>query len=154
MSSFILISAIVLLFRFIIYQGNATKKIAPLENNNSSFVIEEETKKLILKNSNDKIIIEILPEHVIYFESNDNYVIIHYRENDQAQKLMERISLKKIESQLKEFSSFLRVHKSFIVNQQFIQKVNGKSQSYRLKLNEVENEIPVSRSFDISEINR
>lgn len=150
-SSFILVAAIVLLFRFVIYHGQSLKSSV---NSNTSFTEETTVDKLQIFASNDKIILEVEPKDLIFVESNDNYVIIYYVENEIVQKIMERLSLKKIEEQLSSYSSFLRVHKSYIVNRASIEKVNGKSQAYRLKLYQVENEIPVSRTFNLTDLEK
>jgi len=111
----------------------------------------------LLKMSNDagKSIFEVQLNKVICYEANDNYVLTYFFDsNDTISKSMERISLKKIENEVDALSSdFCRVHKSFLVNKGFITDINGKSQSYKLKLKSFHKEVPVSRNFDINQLN-
>lgn len=94
---------------------------------------------------------KVLIDHVAYLEANDNYVVVHYFENNEAKTSMHRCSLKSVESQLNQLSSsFLRVHKSFIINPAFVDRIEGKSQAYRLIVKQTNSSIPVSRNYDIS----
>jgi hypothetical protein len=57
----------------------------------------------------------IKPEDLLYLESADNYVIIHYLENEKQVKYMIRNTLKRIESEFTN-SELVRCHRSYIVN--------------------------------------
>ncbi len=119
-----------------------------LENN----IEQKNEKSLSIKNENGKIILKTSVSSIICFESNDNYVITYYLGKDQSlKKSMDRLSLKNIEEILKvEAIAFERVHKSYIVNPDFVDSVSGRSQAYKLKVSTLNKEIPVSRSYDIS----
>ncbi len=109
----------------------------------ATFCLENETGKMLLK----------LPvNQLICFEANDNYVIIYYLDkNNSLKKLMERFSLKKMEEILfQENVKFERVHKSFLINPDFLVAISGKAQAYKLELQSIENLIPVSRSYSIN----
>lgn len=113
------------------------------ETAEAMFCLESETGKMLLK----------LPvNQLICFEANDNYVIIYYVDkNNNLKKLMERFSLKKMEEiLLLENVKFERVHKSFLINPNFLVAISGKAQAYKLELNGLENLIPVSRSYSIN----
>lgn len=114
--------------------------------------VEKKEKELKLENDNGKLILKTNVSKIICFESDDNYVITHYLDkNGQLKKSMDRLSLKHIEDILKtEQIAFERVHKSYIINPEFVSEVKGKAQAYRLFINELKREIPVSRSYDIS----
>lgn len=109
-----------------------------------------------LENSSGKIILKIKMSNIICFEANDNYVNIHYiNKNEEVKRFMERISLRKVEALLpREAACFTRVHKSYIINTEFLEKVTGKSQAYRIHLKGINIEIPVSRSYDITALKR
>jgi tetratricopeptide (TPR) repeat protein len=103
-----------------------------------------------LVSNSGKVLLEISFSSIVCFEANDNYVITHYLLNDEIQKSMERVSLKKIESIIGEGeTSFFRVHKSYIINKVHLQKIEGKSQAYKIRMAHIEKPIPVSRSFDM-----
>lgn len=108
----------------------------------------------ILRNDADKVLLEVPMNRIICFEANDNYVIIHYlSKDDKKQKSMERVSMKNIEELIAEQNiHFHRVHKSHIVNKQFVESISGKSQSYKIKMQHVDDLIPVSRAFDIEQL--
>lgn len=97
---------------------------------------------------------EVAHSKIICFEANDNYVIAHYFDSEnQLQNSMTRSSLKTVESDLNEKEhSFKRVHKSYLVNHDYIVEITGKSQARRLKMKGLNNVLPVSRSFNIDEL--
>jgi hypothetical protein len=107
-----------------------------------------------IKNEKGKVIIEVSVDQIITFEANDNYVITYYLNDQQLlKKSMHRISMKKIEELLIGIeANFLRVHKSYMINPAFIKAVKGRSQAYKIEMEILASQIPVSRSFDISEI--
>ncbi len=115
---------------------------------------EEATEVPTLKLTSDqgKVFLEVSLDKVLCFEANDNYVITHFL-NDEAQKMksMDRISLKKISESVRELNvGFQRVHKSFLINPKYVKEIKGRSQAYKILLDHHEQEIPVSRNFDIS----
>lgn len=109
---------------------------------------------LTLRNKSGKVIFSSDFKCILFFEANDNYVYINYLSSDDTvKKHMERLSLKKIEALIDEYSKpFYRVHKSYIVNPEFLTEIKGRSQAYKLKLEKVEKPIPVSRNFDIDQL--
>jgi hypothetical protein len=109
-----------------------------------------------LENENGKLLLEVPVRRIICYEANDNYVITYYlNEEEQLKKSMERISLKKIEEILhSEGVEFARVHKSYLINVDYLSDIKGRSQAYRIQLRFFEELIPVSRAFDISTLPR
>ena len=105
-----------------------------------------------LENENGKLLLEVPVSRIICYEANDNYVLTHYLEEDGTLKRsMERISLRKIEQLLAEEQiQFLRVHKSYLVNPEFVADLKGRSQAYKLQLKDFDQLVPVSRSYDVS----
>jgi len=112
----------------------------------------EEVPSLKLTNDQGKVFLEVPLDRVLCFEANDNYVITHYLSTDnETLKSMDRISLKKIVETVETLPvAFERVHKSFLINPKFVREIKGRSQAYKILLNHHEDEIPVSRNFDIS----
>ncbi|HMP29205.1 MAG TPA: LytTR family DNA-binding domain-containing protein, partial [Saprospiraceae bacterium] len=78
-------------------------------------------------------------------QAEDNYVILYTNESDKIKKQMIRIKMNEIEQQLND--TFIRVHRSFIVNKEFISSLSGNITNTKLRLNQIEEEIPVSRSL-------
>ena len=100
------------------------------------FYSESRSEKLRLRISN-----------LILIQSADNYIEIMYKEIDAIQKTLVRNTLKNIEEQLRNYSSIVRCHRTFIVNIHYVSKFTGNYQGYRLKLTDIDTEVPVSRQY-------
>jgi hypothetical protein len=85
--------------------------------------------------------------NLILIQSADNYIEIMYKENDGIQKTLVRNTLKNIEEQLRKYNSIIRCHRTFIVNINHVSKFIGNYQGYRLKLTDIDTEVPVSRQY-------
>lgn len=85
--------------------------------------------------------------NLILIQSADNYVEIIYKENDRIQKSLIRNTLKYIEELLKDYDSIIRCHRAFIVNIKYVSKLGGSYQGFRLKLPDLDTEVPVSRQY-------
>ncbi len=102
-------------------------------------VLEETTEAMFcLENETGKMLLKLPVNQLICFEANDNYVIIYYVDK----KMEEILSLENIK--------FERVHKSFLINANYLISISGKAQAYKLELYGLENLIPVSRSYSIN----
>lgn len=114
---------------------------------------EEKMKVFNLTDSRGKTRLSIQLDAIICFEANDNYVAIYYEDtSEKLIKKLERISMKRIEEFLGEDNTkFLRIHKSFIINTNFILQVVGKAQSQKVRLKHLNEELPVSRKINISD---
>ncbi len=102
--------------------------------------------EVTIRAGNSKNDFRINPRHIVYFCSNDNYVTIITIKGEIQNKTTIRGTLKAVESELKRNSRFLRCHKCYIVNADFIDRVTGNTQNMKIKLNPSGIEIPVSRS--------
>lgn len=152
------ISALPILIGFIIHsfslKNNATEM---LHSNNEDYLINNSkpAKIFTVFNNKGKELISLPYQDIIVFEANDNYINTYYFSNGEVMKKMERFSLKKTEECVKidHELDFIRVHKSYIINKSMIESIRGKSQAYRIKLENFDLEIPVSRSFKIDLLN-
>ncbi|CAL2093277.1 LytTR family DNA-binding domain-containing protein [Tenacibaculum sp. 190524A05c] len=79
----------------------------------------------------------------IYAKSDKNYVEIF----TVGGKMLKRMSIKSLEDQLEMFDYIFRSHRSFLLNLNKIEKVQGNTQGYKLSLLNCEDEIPVSRGM-------
>lgn len=82
----------------------------------------------------------------VYAKVEGNYSDIYVLEGLDVKKKMVRVSLKELEIQLQPYSNILRTHRGYLVNTRHIESVAGNAQGYLLKLNQVTDEIPVSRA--------
>jgi hypothetical protein len=115
---------------------------------NASIVPEEilwET-EVTLRAGNPKNEIRLNPKNIVYLCSNDNYVTIVALKGDSQSKTTIRGTLKSAEYELRKNNRFLRCHKCYIVNLDFIEKVTGNNQNMKIRLLPGGAEIPVSRS--------
>lgn len=101
---------------------------------------------ILLEDENAKQKLGITLEQLLYIEASDNYVTIHYQQNEQPVKTLLRSTLKKIEEQLSDFP-VVRCHRSFIVNLHQVSEAKGNSQNLKLQLHQVNQTIPVSRKY-------
>ena len=137
---------------WLLFEDLQTRVTITTENRESTNKVTE--KVFSITNDKGMLIKEIPLSAIIAFEAMDNYVITHYLdETETLKKEMHRISLKKISELIGEISAdFLRVHKSHLVNPDYIVALRGKSQAYRIQLKHMEGLIPVSRTFNVDVI--
>jgi len=89
---------------------------------------------------------ELNAAKILYIESLQNYVQLVYLDGSEVKKEIIRSTMKSVEA-LIEGSSLRRSHRSFIVNEEKISGVRGNAQGLKLKLENLEEEIPVSRKY-------
>ncbi|MEO6820811.1 MAG: LytTR family DNA-binding domain-containing protein [Ginsengibacter sp.] len=80
--------------------------------------------------------------------SADNYVKVFFLENDQLKSSMLRTTLKNVEGNTADFPEFFRCHRTALINMDTVQSVSGSAQGYRLRLDHLPQEIPVSRNMN------
>ncbi|MFN8242337.1 MAG: LytTR family DNA-binding domain-containing protein [Bacteroidales bacterium] len=116
--------------------------------NNSMISRNEESRepvkiKIVSKLKNESL--EFVPGEFIYAESEGNYVTFYLGVDNKVRKITIRNSISDIENQLSGIPHFFRTHRAFIVNMRKISKTTGNALGYRLRLDGIENEVPVSR---------
>ncbi len=90
-----------------------------------------------------------LPKNqILFFMAQGNYIqVVYSDENHSKIKKMIRATMKSLEENLKDHPEFLRVHRSYIVNKNKIDKSTGNAQGITLFLKDTNETIPVSRKF-------
>jgi hypothetical protein len=114
------------------------KKISKKENLTNVLVKFPDDK------GNVKFIVPL--DDLLYLESTDNYVYIYYLSNKKITKELLRNSLKKLEMNFKD-EPIKRCHRSYMVNLKNLNLVKKTGQKIALKLNHVNDLIPVSKSY-------
>lgn len=115
---------------------------------------ENRTKSIVHINSKlKKGHLSFDPESFLYAESDGNYVNFYLRKNDKIEREIVRNSIADIESQLTNVPFLSRTHRAFIVNLKMVMNKKGNSSGYRLHINGVEKELPVSRKY-VAEIDQ
>lgn len=86
-------------------------------------------------------------EDDLYFiESTDNYCTFYYWDNSGIKNILIRTTLKSTSEQIKS-KNIIRCHRSFIVNLKKVKTVKGNAQGYKLKLENTDFEVSVSRKY-------
>lgn len=109
---------------------------------------EPELSILIISSENQKENLELSLQDLIFIQSSDNYVEVHYAEKNQNRKKLLRTSLKAVASDLDNHKALFRCHKSYLVNVTRVKHVSGNAQGYKLHLSGTDVLVPVSRQYN------
>ncbi len=96
---------------------------------------------------NHREIFRVREKDLIFLRALENYVAIYYLSNHHLAKYLIRNTLKNIEKQLSKHKTIARCHKSYIVNLNRVQDIQGNAKGYKLTLDFVPEKIPVSRTW-------
>jgi len=100
-----------------------------------------------LKESSNKEKLSIRLRDILYIESDDNYVIVHFTKNQQLDKVMLRNTIKKFEAELLPYG-IIRCHRSYMVNPINISRKEKTATGFNLFFKEFEQlVVPVSKSY-------
>lgn len=93
--------------------------------------------------------LEVTVSSLCYAESNGNYVKMVWRDAREVklQYRLLRLTLKQVEEQVASEPMVVRCHRAFVVNLAHVKQVSGNAQGYRLRLEGVDGEVPVSRAY-------
>lgn len=105
----------------------------------------KEHMELISENRNEKLILE--SSELILVKSAENYVEIQYLSGGSCTKKLLRTTFKSMEDQLKPFSQMIRCHRTYIINMDHVLKLHREYGRIYLRMNEIKEDIPVSRQF-------
>lgn len=115
--------------------------------------LKKESKKVVLSNPlikfpDDKGNLKFtMPlKDLLYLESTDNYVYIYYLSHDKLKKELLRNSLKNLEKIFIN-TSIIRCHRSYMVNLENLNLVKKTGQKMMIKLNQIDDLIPVSKTY-------
>jgi hypothetical protein len=82
-----------------------------------------------------------------YAIADGNYTDINSLDENTLKKVTYRVTLSSLETQLKEASSIVRCHRSYMVNLKKVKNISGNAQGLRLELINQSEIIPVSRKY-------
>lgn len=102
--------------------------------------------RLTFTSENGKDPLVVSSQDVLYLESEDNYVSIHYVDGGAPRAHLIRSSLKRLEDLLDE-PNLARCHRSFIVNLGRVRSCRGNRHGLHLKLDGMDGIVPVSRKY-------
>ena len=82
-----------------------------------------------------------------YAISDGNYTDICFLDENTLKRVTYRVTLLSFETQLKEASSLIRCHRSYLVNLNKVKNISGNAQGLKLELINQSETIPVSRNY-------
>jgi DNA-binding LytR/AlgR family response regulator len=104
--------------------------------------------KIIHFNSDyQKDSLAIKDSFLLFIRSANNYIEVFWKEGDTIKNQMVRSSMTNAEELLKEHKFIFKCHRSFMVNINHIERIEGNSQGYKLFFENVNFSIPVSKNF-------
>lgn len=113
--------------------------------------LEKLSKKKYFIHFNDikgKLMLTLKSSDLIYMESFDNYVKIHYELSGKVKTYLIRNSLKQFEKDLSGFP-LLRCHRSFMVNIKHVKMMKREKNNIQLVMDRIEQKtIPVSKKYN------
>ena len=86
-------------------------------------------------------------ENLLFLQSAENYIEVHFIDSDVVKKAVIRYTLKQLSLDWSGYASMYRCHKSYMINLRHVAEVSGNAQGLRIKLHGVERLIPVSRQL-------
>lgn len=84
---------------------------------------------------------------ILLVRSANNYIEVFWKEGQGVKSQMVRYSLTKAEEILKEYKFIFKCHRSYLANINYIDKIDGNSQGYRLFFDNVDFSVPVSKIY-------
>ncbi|HBG70592.1 MAG: hypothetical protein A2W93_08405 [Bacteroidetes bacterium GWF2_43_63] len=118
-----------------------------LSNRIHSATVSDSSDLIEIYSDRSKDVLKIPATDFIMIEAAGNYAKVCYKENNNVKVTLILATMKLLESQLSGHPQFSRCHKSYIVNLKKVSKVLGNSHGYRLEMPEIEQQVPVSRSY-------
>jgi len=146
------VGVIPLLFFVFINEKSVREKREKRAKEINTYNKEKLVKKILIPkitiysdNKKEKLIFK--PDDLVYISSQGNYASFFIQENTNLKEKILRVTLTKIDTELKDYVNVIRCHKSYIVNVNFIKDISGNARGYLLKSDIIPFSIPVSRSF-------
>jgi len=108
----------------------------------------DDNERLVIKGDYQKEKVDIRVNELLYVAAANNYVKVYYFDNHKVVYSILRITMKKMEDTLLPYPNFFRCHRAYMINLYRVKEVIGNAQGYKIKLEDVEELIPVSRNLN------
>ncbi|MBS1557396.1 MAG: LytTR family transcriptional regulator [Bacteroidetes bacterium] len=100
-----------------------------------------------IKDENGKTVISVDAKSVLYFKSEDNYVFVYYKLDDEVKKELIRTTLKRLEQEL-DTAAFVRIHRSYMINTLNLVAATRAANGYRVVIDStLKATFPVSSTY-------
>ncbi|MCK5028457.1 MAG: LytTR family transcriptional regulator, partial [Bacteroidales bacterium] len=106
-----------------------------------------EEKLVHFESDYEKDNLSIKVSFLLLIRAANNYIEVFWKEGDKSKSQMIRTSLLKAEELLKEHKFIFKCHRSYMVNVNYIDKIEGNVQGYKLFFENLDFSIPVSKNF-------
>lgn len=104
--------------------------------------------EVVFESEYQKDTLTVKVSHIINVSSAGNYVEVFWFDDAQiVKKQMVRTSLQKVELLLAPYTFIYKCHRSHLININFVEKVEGNYQGYRVYLDNGNLPIPISRNY-------
>jgi hypothetical protein len=103
-----------------------------------------------ITDENGKVAMNVQLRNIVYFKSEDNYILLYYKSENELKKELIRTNLKKLEQELTQ-PNIIRIHRSYMINSQNLQSAVKTSRGYKVKMDaESQHHLPVSATYQSS----
>lgn len=89
--------------------------------------------------------LSIKAKFLLLIRSADNYIEVFWKDGDVIKRQLIRGTLQKAADLLEDYTYIFKCHRSFLVNINYIDRVEGNSQGYKLFFEDIDFDIPVSK---------
>ncbi len=127
----------------LIYYKKHSEEIRQLKN---KLATPDENRLLSFMDEKGNMKFSVLHKDLLYIESTDNYVAVHFLLDKKKQRHLLRNTMKNVEQELKS-NTILRCHRSFIVNTQNVEFLKKNNKKLSLQLRATDKTIPVSEKY-------
>ncbi len=107
---------------------------------------ESHEKLVVFESEYQKEKLSIKARLVVLIRSADNYVEVFWKDEGLVKRQLIRNSLKNIEGLLEDYAFLYRCHRSYLININYIDRVEGQSQGYRLYFEGLDFTVPISKT--------
>jgi hypothetical protein len=115
-----------------------TVKITKSARSNDNVTINDEKGKAAMN---------IAVRNIVYFKSEDNYIFLYHKQDQELRKELIRTNLKKLEQEL-DLPNLIRIHRSYMINSQNLISAIKTSKGYKVKMDDnAVHHLPVSTSY-------
>jgi DNA-binding LytR/AlgR family response regulator len=105
------------------------------------------TESITINDENGKIAVNMPLRNIVYFKSEDNYILLYYKNENELKKELIRTTLKKLESEISQ-PNFVRIHRSYMINSQNLLSAVKTSRGYKVKMDAAsQHHLPVSATY-------
>ncbi|MEJ1242274.1 LytTR family DNA-binding domain-containing protein [Chryseolinea sp. T2] len=95
---------------------------------------------ITINDENGKAVVHMPVRNILYFKSEDNYIFLYYKGDNELKKELIRTNLKKLEQDLS-LQNFIRIHRSYMINIENLVAVSRTAQGYRVKMEDGSDQI-------------